>query len=145
MARWSRWAAVGLVASAIACGRGADPRVEAWTDEQWQAVATSAFSIEGKRDGATTVATARCTLASQQRLELKLEIVYDPIPELRSGSWTSSGGTSGSVRAESVQFAGGQGEGPSVGGVFVLETDGTPSYRVRLPLSAVATPRWKPE
>lgn len=100
----------------------------------------SSWTMVGKRDGARTRATANLVLASGQEIRVELLLAYDPQPVLAGGSW-SSGSESGTVTAESVRFVGGQGEGPSVGGNYVLADDrNLPRYRIQLPLTPIATP-----
>lgn len=136
-----------LVAVLSLLGCNAEPalQVEAWRGDTWDPVATSDYSIDGARDGASTTAILHFTIAGQARLEVTLQLSYDPTPILSAGSWQIDGEAGGGVRAESLDFVGGQGEGPSVGGIFVLETDGLPRYRLKLPLTAVAEPRWAPQ
>jgi len=46
------------------------------------------------------------------------------------------------VQAEDLRFAGGQNEGPSLGGRFRLTAGGVPRFRVVMPLRPVRAPRW---
>ena len=124
-----------------------EPRLEVWEDGVYQPRAVSAYEITGKRDGATTRAVAVLTLESGERLRLELEVVYDPTPALGSGHWTIEGTQTGGgeMKAESVRFLGGQAEGPSLGGRFRLDENGSPRFRVVLPLRPVSQPKWKVE
>ncbi len=129
------------------CSGGNEPRLEVWEDGTYQPRAVSAYEMTGKRDGATTRAVAVLTLESGDRLRLELEVVYDPTPALGSGHWSIEGTQTGAgeVRAESVRFVGGQAEGPSLGGRFRLDENGSPRFRVVLPLRPVSQPKWKVE
>ena len=91
----------------------------------------------GARDGDRTAATFVFD-GPQGTLELDVTLAYDPQPVMAEGAWTLDG-EGGTVRAESVRFVGGQGEGPSMGGVYVLESNGRSRFRVHLPLVAVET------
>ncbi len=126
---------------------GNEPRLEVWEDGIYKPRAVSAYEITGKRDGGTTRVVAILTLESGERLQLELEVVYNPTPALGSGHWsldgTQAGG--GEVRAESVRFLGGQGEGPSLGGRFRLDENGSPRFRVVLPLRPVGQRKWTVE
>ncbi len=128
------------------CTDRSRPRLEVWEDGIYKPRTVSAYEITGKRDGATTRAIAVLTLESGERLRLELEVVYDPAPVLASGRWNLDGAQAlGEVRAESVRFVGGQGEGPSLGGRFRLNANGSPRFRVVLPLRPVDQPRWTVE
>lgn len=101
--------------------------------------------VEGERDGAMSRAKFHFGGGSTE-LHVELLVAYDPQPTLADGSWTYRGPTGtgeGPVRAESVRFVGGQGEGVSVGGVYLLLEDGHSRFRVSLPLTSIA-PAWNP-
>ena len=104
-------------------------------------------SVTGGRDGALT--RAEFVFGGEgSELRLELKVHYDPRPVLSDGSWSYRGPTGtaeGRVEAESVRFVGGQGEGASVGGVYLLQEDGDSRFRVHLPLVAVSTGGWNPE
>jgi len=133
---WASWLAAG-------CAVDSEPRLDRWTDGTYRAVVLTGHEIKGQRDGATTEATVELTTDDGTRIEVQLEIHYDPTPSLRAGSWSSNGETGQPARAESLEFVGGQGEGPSVGGIFLLQrADGSPGYRLRLPLQRVSDGGW---
>ena len=136
-----------LLALLGGCSDNAEPRLEVWEDGIYQPRALSAYEIAGKRDGATTRAVAILTLESGERLQLELVVVYDPTPALGSGHWSLDGTQAGAgeVRAESLRFLGGQGEGPSLGGRFRLDENGSPRFRVVLPLRPVSQVNWTVE
>ena len=139
---------LALLALLAGCSDKAEPRLEVWEDGRYQPRALTAYEITGKRDGATTRAVAILTLESGERLQLELVVVYNPTPALSSGQWSLDGtqtGAGGEVRAESVRFLGGQGEGPSLGGRFRLYENGSPRFRVVLPLRPIAQPNWAVE
>lgn len=96
----------------------------------------------GARDGARTAATFVFDAPDGRTLRLDLTLGYDPQPELVAGSWTL-GDDGGTVHAEAVRFVGGQGEGPSVGGVYRLDDGQVSRFRVRLPLTRVGG-GWSP-
>lgn len=123
------------ISALFGCTGHGEARLEAWSGGAWQEMAYAGYEIAGKRDGASTSAVAVFTLDANARLQVNLTVVYNPTPALGSGEWTLSGPTeeAGEVRAESIKFLGGQGEGPSLGGRFRLETNGAPRFRVSLP------------
>lgn len=112
-----------------------------------QPLPVTELRAEGQRDGAATRAQLEFLGPGSLQLVLHLDIGYDPQPVLNGGSWTYQGPTgegAGTVVAEAVTFSGGQGEGASVGGVYVLEDGNGPRFRVDLPLTAIQTPGWTP-
>jgi hypothetical protein len=135
--------AAALLVHLWGCSARNEPQLEIWQDGAFVPVVVRSYEIGGKRSGATTRAVAVVTTDENERLELTLEISYDPTPVLSQGSWSSSTEGGGEVHAESVEFTGGQGEGPSVGGVFVLKQQDAPRFRLKLPLRPVSTPQWK--
>jgi hypothetical protein len=127
------------------CADKDEPRLEVWENGAYQPRAVSAYKITGKRDGAATTAVAMFTFESGEQLHVELKIVYDPTPALGSGQWHLDGvrRVAGEVRAESLKFLGGQGEGPSLGGRFRLDENVSPRFRVVLPLRPVDQPNWR--
>ena len=126
------------------CSGKSEPQVEVWEDGVYRSAVVGAYEVSGKRDGAVTRVSAELKLATGERLRLELEVRYDPQPVLGTARWTldDNQGAAGDVRTESLKFLGGQGEGPSFGGRFRLEENGTPRYRVVLPLRPVDQPEW---
>ena len=130
------------------CANNTEPQLEEWADGGdggYKARQVSAYDIEGKRTGATTRATAILTLQGGERLYLELKVDYDPQPVLGEGKWRLEGdrADSGAVIAEALKFFGGQSEGPSLGGRFLLQGNDGLRFRVVLPLRPVERSRWK--
>jgi len=122
-----------------ACGTNADPTVERATPNGYESLMLENWSIDGQRDGARTRVIVALALDDGRELRLELVLAYDPAPVLAEGNW-SSDGSGGTVLAEAVRFVGGQGDGPSVGGLYLMLEDGEPRFRVNLPLTRIATP-----
>jgi len=143
--RWFH--SLALLALLGGCTGNTEPQLEVWEDGHWRPHALSTYEIAGERDGASTRAVAILTMESGERLRLELVVVYDPTPALGSGRWNidGAGNGAGDVRAESLKFLGGQGEGPSLGGRFLLHENGTPRFRVTLPLRPVGQQGWTVE
>jgi len=129
---------LGLLQLLSACGP-APPTLEMFDDAESRWVELGHLSIESmsvNRDGDTVYASG-VFLRDNDRVTLTVELVVDPTAHFIAGSHDSGiegADFSGPVTAESVEFFGGQNEGPSVGGVFVFEnpSDGA-RYRLRFP------------
>lgn len=133
-----------FVALLAGCAGESGPTVMRLVGASPGLVEVTSWSMDGSRDGATTTATARLALAGGEALTLELELSYDPQPVLAGGRW-ALGDQAGTVTAERVRFVGGQGEGPSVGGDYVLVDErNLPRFRVQLPLTPVARPAPRP-
>jgi hypothetical protein len=126
----------------MACGAAEEALLEESKNGMFVPVALSSYDIQGKRDGAITTATATLATEDGERVRMMLEIHYDPTPALENSRWTFGRYDGGSIRAESVDFAGGQGEGPSLGGVFYLLSGETERFRVKLPMRPVVSREW---
>ena len=139
--------ALGLILSALllaGCGGEPGPTVQRLVGSSPGLLEVSSWSLDGQRDGARTRAIARLQLASGEELRVELHLAYNPSPVLEQGSW-STADDGGSVNAERVRFVGGQGEGPSVGGDYVLvDARNLPRYRVQLPLTPISRPAPRP-
>lgn len=136
---------VALLFLSAACTGRDQPRVEVWNGEAYEPVAHTAYRVTGKRDGSVTRALATFDLADGSRLEIRLDIDYNPTPSLGEAGWQLDGKApaSGDVHAESLKFLGGQGQYPSVGGRFRLEENGDPRFRVVLPARPVEPAAWE--
>jgi len=136
-----------LVAILSGCGAEKTAQLEEKVEGAWLQQPVLSYVMSGERDGASTKARATLEFGKSRRLHLELEVVYNPTPTLKMGRWILEGvgPSEGQIVAESVRFVGGQGEGPSIGGRFRLEENGSPRFRVELPLKPVDEPKWKLE
>jgi hypothetical protein len=128
------------------CGND-EAKLEEWADGAWRERAFSSYDIDGKRDGDRTRATATFTLVNGEKLRIELVVGYDPTPVLARSSWSLDGLVyqTTSVVSMALKFTGGQGEGPSLGGRFMLEADGQNRFRVVLPVLPIEKVQWKRE
>jgi hypothetical protein len=131
------------MASAGGCANRNEATVDTWDNGAYHPVVFKAFEIAGEREGATTAATAVFTFKDGARLQVDLQVAYNPTPVLASGRWQLDGpfAGEGDVRAESIKFLGGQGEAPSLGGRFILSKNGTPRFRVFIPSRPLPHPK----
>ena len=94
-------------------------------------------SVQGTRDGDRLDTQALFTDSSSM-LTVQMRFEIGAPTRLVSGLWRwtrNNGATSGTVAERSVDFLGGQSGPPSFGGTFDLLFDGTPRYRIRIPLT----------
>lgn len=120
------------------CGSESGPTVERVDGVRSSPVRVETWTINGQRDGARTRAVTTWKLEDGESLHVELVFAYDPNPVLAEGHWLSDTG-GGTVESKGVRFVGGQGDGPSVGGRFVLLDDGEAKYVLDLPLTRVQT------
>lgn len=131
--------ALGLLALLSACAP-AIPTLEEFDDTESKWVESGPVIIESmsvERDGAEVRATGVFLHGEHNRITLSMELFLDPPTRFVSGNHSSriaGEEFAGPVSSESLEFFGGQNEGPSVGGVFLFENpaDGV-SYRLRFP------------
>jgi len=126
------------------CANNDEPRLDEFVDDLYQPRTVTNYQVSGMRDGAATQVFIIYQLENNERLQLGLEITYDPVPVLRSGYWKIDGkeSSSGTVQAKSLKFLGGQGDWPSVGGQFQLEENFQPRFRAFIPLRPINKPEW---
>ena len=126
------------------CAINDEPLLDELVNGVYKSRTVTDYQVNGTRDGATTEVSIKFVLENGERVELELEVVYNPTPILRSGFWRLDGKRSGSgnVNAKSIKFLGGQGEGPSLGGRFELEEGSRSRFRVVVPLRPVNKPNW---
>jgi len=87
----------------------------------------------GRRDGYRTEATFQVVRPDARPITVTLTIAADPTAHLVGGQWQEPELGEGTVTPLHIDFLGGQGEGASVGGRYLLEGDGGPRYRVTFP------------
>ncbi len=137
---WSMLLAGGL-ALALACG-GPPPLAERSEGSGWAPLAAEVITLSGQRDGTRVV--FHLELGGEVRLVVEGELHVDPQPRLVEGVWReagSAGARRGTLSALSLDFLGGQGGRPSLGGRFLLLTPAGPAYRLNLPAIPLDAPR----
>jgi len=98
----------------------------------------------GQRAGATVTFVLRLDEPSGRRLIVEGTAEIDPQARLVDGRWVEEGGPgdlSGVISSAAIDFFGGQGDRPSLGGQFTLSTDETAVYRINLPATRLTTER----
>jgi hypothetical protein len=98
-------------------------------------------SLSGVRDGDAVRADLKFAEGGDSAL-INVVLHLGPPAQLSTGSWrmTSANGSSeGSTTCDSLTYLGGQGDVPSMGGVFVLhDAAGRSVYRITMPPTPIA-------
>ena len=102
----------------------------------------------GQRAAARVVFVLRLEEPAGRRLIVEGTVEINPQATLVDGRWAEDGGTMDGSRARSgvlsfaaIDFFGGQGGRPSLGGQFTLSTEGAKVYRINLPATELTTER----
>ena len=105
------------------CANNDEPGLDELVNDLYQPRTVTNYQVSGKRDGATTQVFIIFQLENDERLQLELEITYNPVPVLRSGRWKIDGkkSSSGNIQAKSLKFLGGHGEGRVLVDIFNLK------------------------
>ena len=130
------WLAWGLLLL-IGCSRPPLPAVEDLSTNRDLSL-FKLQSLRGTRDGDRLAAKVMFS-DSSSILTLDMNFAVGSPTRLASGAWQwtrDAQVSSGVVSAQSVTFLGGQDGPPSIGGTFqLLNPDGKPLYRVRVPVT----------
>ena len=138
------WLWVFIILLCGGCTNNDEPLLDELVNGVYESRIVTNYQVNGMRDGASTKVSIKFVLENGERVQLELEVVYNPRPILRSGFWRLDGKQSGSgnVKAKSIKFLGGQGEAPSLGGRFELEEGSQSRFRVVVPLRPINKPNW---
>ena len=118
--------------------------MERFEQGDWQAAPFQVVSMGGQRAGATVTFVLRLEGPSGRRLTVEGTVAIDPQATLVGGRWVEDGGPrplSGVLSSAAIDFFGGQGGRPSLGGQFTLSTEGAEVYRIHLPTTRLTTER----
>ena len=132
--------ALALVSFACATERSLVERLE---NQTWQSEPFHLASLTGQRDGTEVTFIIELQGEGSHRLLVEGTVVIDPRARLFDGYWAEEGGAeprSGTVSSAAVDFLGGQGGQPSLGGQFTLSGAHGPLYRLTLPTSEMGPP-----
>lgn len=132
--------ALAFVGLLTACGPSGprlerfDPGASAWIDESPLLIDSVAVDRAGDEVHSSVVLTQ-----GEDRIALSMELYLAPPARFVSGTHESridGREFAGPLTSESVDFFGGQNEGASVGGAFILERPDGTRYRVRFPATS---------
>jgi len=132
-----------LFALLLACGADR-PLVERFEKGEWQPASFQVASMGGQRAAATVTFVLRLEEPAGRRLTVEGTAEIDPQATLVGGHWVEQGGStprSGVLSSAAIDFFGGQGDRPSLGGQFTLSADGAAVYRINLPPTLLTTER----
>lgn len=135
-----------ILTVSVSCS-GRLTRVEEYRDGEWQVVDWELTRTQVQRDGSTIIVQFVIEGPDDQRVSIESHLRVNPEATFSYGKWTHVRGTSvvtsGSVQSDRVDFLGGQGGSPSVGGVLELKlNDGTRRFRVSIPPTEATEVRW---
>ena len=124
------------------------PLVERFEQGGWQPTPFRVASMGGQRAADRIMFVLRLDEPTGRRLIVEGTVEIDPQATLLDGRWTETGGTgdgstarSGVLSSAVIDFFGGQGGRPSLGGQFTLSTEGANVYRINLPATPLTTRR----
>jgi hypothetical protein len=132
-----------LLVLLVACGTDR-PLVERYERGAWKSEPYRIASMGGQRAGATVTFVLRLEESSGRRMVIEGTVEIDPQATLIGGSWAESGGPSalsGVLSSASIDFFGGQGDRPSLGGQLTLSAGESPVYRINLPTTRLSAER----
>ena len=144
--RGNRWPVNGislLLVLLAACGADR-PLVERFEQGNWQPETFRVASMGGQRAGATVTFVLRLEGPSGRRLIVEGTVEINPQATLIGGRWVEEGGSralSGVLSSAAIDFFGGQGDRPSLGGQLTLSSKGSEFYRINLPTTRLTTER----
>lgn len=110
----------------------------------WQPADHRLVTLGGQRSGATVEFVLRLERPAGQRLSVEGRFELRPHATLIAGHWIETDGASareGEVASAAIEFLGGQGGRPALGGQYTLSAAGEPVYRINLPSTPLSTAR----
>lgn len=130
-----------LLLAACAADR---PLVEQFVQGSWQEAPFRVKSMGGQYASGQATFILRLEDPSGRRLTVEGAFDIEPRAILAGGRWREEGnpgGREGSLSAANVDFFGGQGERPALGGQLTLSTAGEAVYRINLPVTRLSRDR----
>lgn len=118
--------------------------MERFEQGNWQPEPFRIASMGGQRAGATVTFVLRLEEPSGRHLTVEGTVEINPQATLVGGRWVEHGGPtalSGVLSSASIDFFGGQGDRPSLGGRLKLSTEGVTVYRINLPTTGLSAER----
>jgi hypothetical protein len=132
---------LSLLLTACAADR---PLVERFKQGDWQPAPFQIASMGGQYASAKVTFVLRLEGLSGRRLIVEGTFEINPQATLVAGHWVEdgeSGARSGVLSAATVDFFGGQGDRPALGGELILSIAGATVYRINLPTTTLTAER----
>ena len=120
------------------------PLVESFEQGDWQPAPFRITSMGGQYAAPRVAFVLRLEGPSGRRLTVEGTVEIDPQPTLVGGRWFEEDGStvlSGVLSFAAVDYFGGQGGRPSLGGQFTLSAEEYTIYRINLPRTTLTTER----
>ena len=132
-----------LFAVLLACAADR-PLVQRFEQGDWQPAPFRITSMGGQYAAPRVAFVLRLEGPSGRRLTVEGTVEIDPRPTLVGGRWFEEDGStvrSGVLSSAAVDYFGGQGGRPSLGGQFTLSAEEATIYRINLPRTTLTTER----
>jgi hypothetical protein len=120
------------------------PLVESFEQGDWQPAPFRITSMGGQYAAPRVAFVLRLEGPSGRRLTVEGTVEIDPQPTLVGGRWFEEDGStvgSGVLSSAAVDYFGGQGGRPSLGGQFTLSAEEATIYRINLPRTTLTAER----
>lgn len=120
------------------------PLVERFEHGDWRPTPFRITSMGGQYAAPRVAFVLRLEGPSGRRLTVEGTVEIDPQPTLVGGRWFEEDGStvlSGVLSSAAVDYFGGQGGRPSLGGQFTLSTEEATIYRINLPRTTLTAER----
>ena len=134
------WLLLALVQSCVADR----PLVERFERGDWQPDSFRIASLGGQFAAPRVAFVLRLEGQAGRRLTVEGTFEIDPQASLVGGRWVEDGGSSvrsGVLSSATIDYFGGQGDRPSIGGQFTLSNEQAPVYRINLPQTRLSAER----
>ena len=121
------------------CVQNKEPEFYEVIDNYNQRLDIINYEVSGVRDGDRTKVSINYSLINNKEFNLILNVIYNPVPIFNSGTWSIKGdySTSGVLQKKEMKFLGGQGDSPSLGGIFLLNVGSKTIYKAIVPLRPI--------
>ncbi len=120
------------------------PLVERFEQGDWHPKPFQIESMGGQYASAKVTFVLRLEDPSGRRLTVEGTFDIEPQATLAGGRWIEEGGPdarAGTLSSASVDFFGGQGDRPALGGQLTLSAAGAAVYRINLPVTSLSRER----
>lgn len=135
---------IGLLLVLVQSCAADRPLVERFEQGDWQPDSFRVVSLGGQFAAPRVAFVLRLEGQAGHRLIVEGTVEIDPRASLVGGRWVEDGGSSvrsGVLSSASIDYFGGQGDRPSIGGQLTLSNEQGPVYRINLPRTRLSAER----